>query len=92
MRQFVLGLILLVSFLFPTTGFAEWVMVSEGTFGDKYYIDHRRVIRKPDTFVYVSVLMDLVTPDKDGTSSSGTSGILIPSSNVLIFTLYSVLR
>ena len=56
MKRSVLALTLLVSFLFPTTGTAEWVKVSESVHGNKFYIDSK--IRKHGGFIYFWPLAD----------------------------------
>ena len=72
MKRSVLALTLLVSFLFPTIGFAEWVKVSETDRGDTYYINTK--IRKHDGHIYFWRLADYLKLNKYGDLSSKVCG------------------
>ena len=62
-------LILILTFLFPITSFAEWTLVNKNTNGDSFYIDFDR-IKKQDGFVYYWILIDNFKPNRHGDLSS----------------------
>ena len=69
MKKITLLLVIIFTFLFSTTSWGEWRLVSESVSGDKFYYDKDR-IRKSGKYLYFWMLHSLVIPI--GGSSSST--------------------
>ena len=59
---------LLLTVMIPSTSFAEWTRVGEGSDGTNYYVDFES-IRKHDGYVYWWYLTDYLKPDPFGSFS-----------------------
>ena len=57
MKKITLLLVIIFTFLFSTTSWGEWSLVTESVDGDKLYYDKDRV-RKSGKFLYVWELID----------------------------------
>ena len=68
MKKIIILLVIIFTFLFSTTSWGEWTLVTETEYDMKYYYDKDR-IRKSGKFLYVWELIDYIKP-KGGYLSS----------------------
>ena len=61
MKKITLLLVIIFTFLFSTTSWGEWRLVSESVSGDKFYYDKDR-IRKSGKYLYFWMLQDYLKP------------------------------
>jgi hypothetical protein len=69
MRQYFLGLLILLFTTFNTPVLAEWTEVGEGVGGNIYYVDFEGV-RERNGSVFYWVLQDHLRPDEYGSFSA----------------------
>ena len=62
MKKLLNMFILLLTFTFPSSSFAEWTRVSENDLGTFFYVDFTR-IKKNNGYIYFWVLLDYSEPN-----------------------------
>ena len=71
MKKITILLVIIFTFLFSTTSWGEWELVSMSKNGIKFYYDKDRV-RKSGKFIYFWELVDYIKPNEWGNLSTTT--------------------